>query len=374
MILPVILAAFLGQAFSQTNWENEFLSIPNAAFAYENLAVLTSQPHIAGSQGDYENAQFVLEKFRSFGLTDSEILPYPVLLSYPVKRTVQLVQPTTVTLGLQEAFIPSDPTSGDPRIVPTYNGYSPSGNVTAELVYVNYCGFEDFQQLQRLGIDPRGKIVLCRYGGLFRGTKAMIAQQLGAVGVLIYSDPADDGYSNGPVFPDGPWRPATGVQRGSVAFLSICPGDPSRKVCSNDPNYNYTQGIPAIPVQPLSWSDALPLLTSLRGAVAPSGWTGGLNITYMVGPGPAVVNMDLEMRFVRDPIWNVIATIRGVDDERPVILGNHRDAWVFGATDPNSGTASLLEVARAFGLMVQAGWKPQRVRRGRRCPLLNHSQ
>jgi N-acetylated-alpha-linked acidic dipeptidase len=236
------------------------------------------------------------------------------------------------------------------------------------VVYVNYGSTDDFETLTNLNITLEGKIALVRYGSIFRGTKAMIAQQYGIVGMLIYSDPADDGYAQGPVYPEGPWRSNSSVQRGSVLFLSVCPGNPTRPVCVSEPNresYSYTQLIPSIPVQPLSYADALPILQSLASTTpAPENFIGALPITYYLGPGPGVVRIKLEMNFVNTTIWNVVGRI-APDGNSPVasqqvLIGNHRDAWVFGAVDPNSGTAMLLEVARAYGELLKQGWKPQR--------------
>lgn len=341
------------------DWESIFLDLPNPAYAYEHLSFYTSVPHVAGTPGDYETAEYTLQKFKEYGIEESRIETFQTLLSYPKKRVVELVEPIKFQAKMQEDYIPKDPTSADPRIVPTYNGYSPSGNVVAPLVYVNYASLNDFETLEKLGVNVSGKIGIARYGSIFRGVKAMIAQEKGMIGLILYSDPADDGYTKGTTFPDGPWRPKSGVQRGSVQFLSICPGDPRRKACSSDPNYNYTKGIPAIPVQPISWGDAEPLLKNLGGPKAPSNFQGGLNFTYMIGPGPAVVHLELDIEFKVSAIWDVIARIPGQID-RNIILGNHRDAWVFGATDPNSGTATLLEVARSFGELLKQGWKPKR--------------
>jgi N-acetylated-alpha-linked acidic dipeptidase len=356
----------LAQADAASPWEALYMNIPNRARAYEHLAYYTSLPHIAGSPEDYETAVWTNNKFKSFGL-DSQIQAVPVLLTLPVSRSLELVAPAAqrFTAGLQEAPIGVDPTTSDPRSVPTFNGYSPSGDVTAELVYVNYGMWEDFQYLQSQGISVQGKICIARYGGIFRGVKAMIAQQLGAVGLIIYSDPQDDGYVQGKVFPDGPWRPETGVQRGSVQYLSICAGDPRRPVCGgNKPNYNYTEVIPQIPVQPISWGDAQPFLKAIGGPEAPSNFQGGLPLKYHIGPGPAVAHLNLKMNFFVSDIWNVIATIPA-DPNSPtrdeiILMGNHRDAWVFGAADPNSGTAVMLEMARGYGELLQRGWKPKR--------------
>jgi N-acetylated-alpha-linked acidic dipeptidase len=361
--LLLIIFFFIIQQFfiikGQSEWEKIFLNLPNSQIISDHLKFYTSMPHVAGTEEDFLTAEYTNSKFLEFGL-ESKINTQNVLLTYPKNRIVEMLHPIKFTCSLQEAVIPEDPSTENPKIIPTFNGYSPSGDVTAELVYINYGSLEDFMEIEKMGINLKGKIGIVRYGHLFRGTKAMIAQKYGMIGLLIYSDPIDDGYLKGPVFPNGPWRPESGVQRGSVQFLSICPGDPRRKVCSSNPNYNYTQGIPNIPVQPLSWGDAYPLLKSLEGKIAPNHFQGGLNFTYHIGPGPTVVHLKLEIEFKISQIWNVIATIPGEEKDKTVILGNHRDAWVFGAADPNSGTATLLEIARSFGIMLKEGWRPKR--------------
>jgi len=276
---------------------------------------------------------------QEFGIPSVTIQSMDVLLSFPRDRKVEIVFPLnqSFTATLKEPAYPLDPTSNDTSAVPTFNGYSPSGNVTAEVVYVNYGTLDDFQRLQTLGVNVTGKIVLVRYGSVFRGVKAFIAELFGAVGVLIYSDPKDDGFVRGTTFPYGPWRPEEGVQRGSLAYLNLCAGEPSpqrKEMCLGQGN-KYKNLSPTIPVQPLSWGDAQEILKALEGNAVPQDWQGGLNFTYRVGPGPAVVHLYTQMDFNITTIWNVIGTIAGESDNM-VILGNHRDAWVFGAVDPSS--------------------------------------
>lgn len=348
-------------------YESLFLSIPSAERAREHLRYYTSVPHIAGSAEDHQQAVYTRDQFRKYGIP-AEIVEYRVLLAYPRRRVVELIRPEAARFraSLKEDPIAEDPTSSDPRAVPPYNGYAASGDVTAELVYVNYGLPEDYEALKKLGIDVHGKIVMARYGHSFRGIKAMVAEQHGAIGLLLYSDPADDGYVKGDVYPQGPWRPASSVQRGSVQYLSIYPGDPltpgvgatteAKRLAVEE-----AKNIPHIPVQPLSYRDAQPLLRALGGHSVPQGWQGGLPFTYHTGPGPAVVHLETEMEFQVKPIWNVIGRIEGQrEPDRLVILGNHRDAWVFGAVDPNSGSAALLEVARGFGELLKRGWRPRR--------------
>jgi len=363
-----IVIGFVSCQKTQEEWEAEYLKIPSSSFAYEHLSYYTSLPHVAGTLGDYQTALYTHAKFQEYGL-DSRIEEETVLLNYPVSRHVSVVSPanSTYTCVMKEDTEPSDPTSGDPRVIPTFNGYAPTGNVTAEVVYVNYGSIDDFTYLKEQGIELEGKIAIARYGSIFRGVKAMIAQQHGMVGILIYSDPADDGYAKGPVYPEGPWRSNSSVQRGSAQFLSICPGNPARKICAlkgQEDTYSYTDVIPAIPVQPLSYGDAFPILKSLGGPTVPSDMAGALPLTYKFGPGPGTVNIDLVMDYVNTTIWNVIAETP-VDPNSPVgdeqvLIGNHRDAWVFGAADPNSGTSVLLETARSIGELLRQGYLPQR--------------
>ena len=270
-----------------------------------------------------------------------------------------------------------DPFQDDPRILPAFNGSSPSGDVTAPVVYANYGRREDFDQLAKLGVDVKGKIVLVRYGDNFRGVKVYLAQQRGAVGVIIYSDPADDGYVRGDMYPRGAMRPESAVQRGSVQFLPIYPGDAETPGVASSPELPDAQRLteaqtrqlpggdqPSIPSNPLSYKDAAPILEALTGATVPHEWQGGLPFTYHLGGSPAVT---VHMALVQDArlrtIWDVVGTIDGTDPaekENWVVAGNHRDAWVFGAVDPNSGTAAMLESVHGFGELLRQGWRPRR--------------
>lgn len=354
--------------------ESQYISFPNSTKAREYLEYYTSIPHIAGSPGDYDTAIFTYNELLKFGLKDVNVVTYDILVNYPLRRQVQLLDTAGDVLfkaNLTEPVVPEDPTSVDNNAVPTFNGYSASGNATSHLVYANYGSLEDFQYLQSNNISVNGSIVIVRYGLIFRGVKAMLAQKYGAKALLIYSDPIDDGFDRGTVYPEGPWRPEFGVQRGSVQFLQICPGnpgEPGRVAACLGPEYaneSYSGTlIPNIPVQPISWGDAYPLLSSLGGPVAPFAWAGGLNFTYKIGGWGAdgvIVNVDLLQNYTTVTIWDVVATIPGQNSNEAVILGNHRDAWVFGATDPNSGSAVLLEVARSLALLQNTtGWVPQR--------------
>jgi N-acetylated-alpha-linked acidic dipeptidase len=359
LVLAALLCAASGQAPS---WEDRFRAVPAAWGIYEHLAYYTARPHIAGTPEDYETAVFTRDTLRGYGL-DATLWPTDVLMDYPVAATLRLLRPDLFTAALKERVLPEDPTSGDPRSYTElpYNCYSASGTATAEVVYANYGRLDDFLLLDARNISVKGRIVIVRYGQVFRGLKVWQAQVRGAAGVLIYSDPADDGFTKGPTYPDGPWRPPFSVQRGSVTFSSRCEGSPDKSrfaVCGvTDPS----ELIPTIPVQPIGYGDALPFLRALGGVPAPKEWAGGLNITYHIGPGPAVAELMVRHTLKTVTIWNVIATIPGaVEPDRWVVLGNHRDAWTFGAADPNSGSAALLEVARGLGQLLQGGWRPRR--------------
>eukprot|EP00698_Gefionella_okellyi_P021469 TRINITY_DN6973_c0_g1_i1.p1 TRINITY_DN6973_c0_g1~~TRINITY_DN6973_c0_g1_i1.p1 ORF type:complete len:830 (-),score=136.68 TRINITY_DN6973_c0_g1_i1:1179-3668(-) len=350
-----------------------FFQTTNATSAGEILRYLTSAPHLAGTAEDLAQAHFVRDKFLSYGFNDTALFTYKVLLSTPLARSVQMLAPTMFNLSLQEPVLPEDPTSGDPRIVPTFNGYAPSGFAQGQLVYVNFGRFEDFAMLTSLGVNVSGCICIARYGRVFRGVKAMLAERNGCAGLLIYSDPQQDGFTQGPVYPNGPWRPAGGVQRGSVQYLSLGPGDPQTP---GYPSTDYAtrlplsdiqgKSIPSIPVQPIGYGDAQPLLQELGGAFVTSNdntsnWQGGLPFVYRLGPGPAVVAINLTMNFTTSPIWNVVGKIAGREDpDQWIVVGAHRDAWTFGATDPSSATALLVELARGLSDLFNQGWRPRR--------------
>jgi N-acetylated-alpha-linked acidic dipeptidase len=365
---PSLLDGFTADdSATQRRWETEFRAIPEAASAKEHLRRLTAQPHVAGTKEDYDTAIYVRDQIRSYGIS-SELKEYEVLLPYPKRPSiVELVAPRRERLTVKEAIIPEDPSSSNPRIIPLFNGYSASGDVTAPLVYANYGLPPDYEALKKVGVDVKGKIVLARYGNSFRGVKAKVAQDNGAVGLIIYSDPADDGYMQGDVFPKGPWRPASSAQRGSVQFLSTAPGDPLTPGTPSIPGtlrlkMEDATTLTRIPVQPISYGDARHLLEPLKGALRPKGFQGGLPFAYHVGGTPDVrVHLKTEMDYQVRKIWNVISRIDGEQEkDRWVVMGNHRDAWTFGAVDPNSGTTAMLEAARAFGALLKRGWKPRR--------------
>ena len=352
---------------AERRWEDEFRAVPAPASAREHLRRLTAEPHVAGTKEDYATAIYVRDQIRSYGIS-SELKEYEVLLPYPKQPgIVELVRPRPEKLAVKEPVIAEDPSSSNPKIIPLFNGYSPSGDVTAPLVYVNYGLPPDYEALKKLGVDVTGKIAIARYGNSFRGVKAKVAQDHGAVGLIIYSDPADDGYMQGDVYPKGPWRPAGAAQRGSVQFLSTAPGDPltpGKPAIPGVPRLKMEEvtTIPRIPVQPISYGDAKRLLEPLRGPLRPKGFQGGLPFPYHVGGTDYVsVHLKTSMDFQVRKIWDVISRIDGDEEkDRWVVMGNHRDAWVFGAVDPNSGTTAMLEAARSFGALLKKGWKPRR--------------
>ncbi len=364
----------------QAKWDQSFMAVPDPKLAGQHLKELTKAPHWASSPEDYATAVYVRDKFQAAGL-HTEIVPYKVLLNKPVSIQItatdahgrQLMAGPTPEHVDPNAF-GGDPFQDDPRILPAFNGSSASGDVTAPVVYANYGTLDDFNQLRKLGINVRGKIVLVRYGQNFRGIKAYIAQQRGAAGVLIYSDPADDGYDRGDKYPRGPMRPDSAVQRGSVQFLPLYPGDPETPGIASTPDLPDSQRItdpakmnqPSIPVNPLSYKDAAPILEALDGPNVPHAWQGGLPFAYHLGGAGAVtVHMNLKQDYQLRTIWDVIGTIEPdpsskEDPDAWVVAGNHRDAWVYGAIDPNSGTAAMLEAVHGFGALLKGGWKPKR--------------
>lgn len=355
-------------AATERRWEEQFRAVPAPESAREHLRKLTAEPHIAGTKQDYATAVYVRDQMRSHGL-QAELKEYQVLLPYPKQASVvELVAPRRVRLATTEAIVSEDPTSSDARITPLFNGYSATGDVTAPLVYANYGLPPDYEALQKEGVDVKGKIVIVRYGNSFRGVKAKVAQDHGAVGCIIYSDPADDGYTQGDVYPKGPWRPVASGQRGSVQFLFKYPGDPltpGKPAIPGVPRLSMEEAyedIPRIPVQPLGYDEARKLIEPLKGPLRPRGFQGGLAFAYHVGGTNDVqVHLKTDMDYQTRTIWDVIARIDGeLEKDRWVVMGNHRDAWVFGAVDPNSGTAAMLEVSRAFGQLLKQGWKPRR--------------
>jgi N-acetylated-alpha-linked acidic dipeptidase len=398
-------------------FEKQFLAVPSNETAKQHLFRITRMDHVAGTPEGLEVASYVREELaKALQAPHAGVIvetdEVDVLLAYPVNRSVVMsAGGKTYTAPLSEPKLPSDATSGSRWRNLTFNAYSPSGSVSGDLVYANYGSPDDFDALDAMGVSVKGRIVIVRYGSTFRGLKVMLAERRGALGVIIYSDPMEDGYSVGQVYPEGPWRPPESVQRGSVQFNSLCAGDPARLYSNESTDelcgFSMNDLIPKIPVLPMSYSDAEPLLRELKtppGVAPPHDFQGGLPIEYQTGPGPAIVSLDIHNDIRPGKIHNVFATIPGADygtpKDRVVILGNHRDAWVFGAVtyasscplaasclsmlrlvwillhvyeaqapsshpnkfqaDPNSGTVALLEVARAFGQLLQTGWRPRR--------------
>src|SRR5215831_1387548 len=348
--------------------EAQFRAVPQGASAREHLRRLTAEPHVAGTPEDRATAIYVRDQMRLFGLP-AELKEYQVWLNYPkTDPIVELIAPRREKLSVRETAIREDPTSSNPKITPLFNGYSASGDVTAPLVYANYGLPPDYDALAKAGVDVKGKIVIVRYGNSFRGVKAKVAQDHGAVGCLIYSDPADDGYAQGEVYPKGPWRPVTSGQRGSVQFLFQYPGDPltpGKPAIPGTPRISLEEAyadIPRIPVQPLAYDEARKLIEPLKGPVRPRGFQGAFPFPYHAGGTSDVrVHLKTDMDYAQRTLWDVVARIDGDQEaDRWVIMGNHRDAWVFGAVDPNSGTATMLEAAHGFGELLKNGWKPRR--------------
>jgi N-acetylated-alpha-linked acidic dipeptidase len=355
-----------GSERAQRELEAKLRSLPNPDNLREYMRRLSARPHHVGSLYGRENAEWILSKFEEWGF-EAEIETFDVLFPTPKTRVVALVAPTSFRARLEEPALSVDPTSNQKsEQLPTYNAYSRDGDVTAPLVYVNYGLPADYERLERLGISVEGAIVIARYGMSWRGIKPKVAAEHGALGCIIYSDPRDDGYFGGKVFPDGPMRPKDGVQRGSVMDAPLYPGDPLT------PGLGATRDarrlpiseaatLTKIPTLPISYADAQPLLEALAGPVAPVEWRGALPITYHVGPGPARVHLKVEANWDIKPVHNVIARLRGaVHPDEWIVRGNHHDAWVNGAEDPVSAMVVLLEEARALGTLVKEGWRPDR--------------
>ncbi|MGA7859673.1 MAG: M28 family metallopeptidase [Terracidiphilus sp.] len=363
-------AAFGYADFSkQAAIESKFLDVPSATLAGEELKILTAEPHMAATPEDHKTAEYVAQKFRAAGL-ETEIVPYRVLLNWPKVVRVEAYDTAGKLLmsGPTREHVQGDPYQDDPRVVMPFNGSSGSGDVTAEVVYANYGRLEDFNQLAAKHIDLHGKIVIARYGANFRGVKVYLAEQRGAVGVLLYSDPQDDGYFKGDAYPNGPWRPATGVQRGSVQYLFKYPGDPETPGVASTPDLPDSARInpegnqPHIISIPISYHDASPIMEALNGPDVPQGWQGALPFRYHLGAAGAVrVHLVSQQDYQRRTIWDVIGKVKGSEfPDEWVVSGNHRDAWVYGAVDPNSGTAAMLEAVDGIGALLRQGWRPKR--------------
>lgn len=351
---------------SEIQWEQKFKDIPQEDRLRENMRRLSARPHHVGSPYDKDNAEWILAQLKSWGL-DAKIETFDALFPTPKERSLELLEPVKYKAKLEEPGLPIDPTSNQKsEQLPTYNAYSKDGDVTGPVVYVNYGSPADFEELERMGVSVRGAIVLARYGLTWRGIKPKVAAEHGAIGCLIYSDPHEDGYFQGDVYPKGPMRPPFGAQRGSVMDMPVYPGDPAT------PGIGAVTGakklpldqittLTKIPVMPISYEDAEPFLSHLDGEMVPPSWRGSLPVAYHVGPGPAKAHLHLEFNWDRKPLYDVIAKIPGAKyPDEWIIRGNHHDAWVNGAADPISGASPEMEEARGLAELLKQGWKPDR--------------
>jgi N-acetylated-alpha-linked acidic dipeptidase len=356
---------FARSAPEQARGEAAFLAVPTPDQAKRNLRSLTEEPHVAGSAADRAVAEMIRGRLADYGF-EAELSSYQVLLNYPKRVSLSMLQPVEEPLSLFETGDVRDKDSFSRDAFPAFHGYGAEGTAAGQVVYVNYGTDDDFRKLGEMGIEVRGRIVLARYGQVFRGLKVREAQKRGAAGVILYSDPADDGYMKGDVYPDGPMRPPGALQRGSVQFLSEGPGDPQTPGWASTPGARRVPradltGIPRIPSLPISYGEAGKILRAVAGPRVPDDWQGGLPFAYHVGPGPVELRLEVEMDYAVREIWNPIGRIEGsAEPDRWVIVGNHHDAWTYGAVDPSSGTASFLEAARGIGAALGAGWRPRR--------------
>ncbi|KAG0780290.1 hypothetical protein G6F22_010166 [Rhizopus arrhizus] len=386
IVIVVLLIAIISSADSAdtptrrlSNAEKMMLDLPSSKRLKSYLKNYTSEPHVAGTLSDKRQAEWTRQKFNEFGIPGAKIETYYPLLNYPVSRRLAIVsgpEELRYEAKLKEDRIDEDPTTENPDIVPLFHGYSKNGTAKGPVIYANYGRLEDFQFLVDQGVQVNGSIALVRYGFNVRGLKIRAAEKYGCVGVLIYSDPIDDGPLNkenegqpAESYPNGPWRTPSSVQRGSVSYISLgtgdplTPGYPATKNATRIPQ-EEVNSLPSIPSLPLSWEDALPLLkaTEGHGVFGEFDWAGGLeNVRYYSGPSEGMIEMENIVKYNVTPIWNVLGRIEGsVEPHRSIIIGNHRDAWVTGAVDPSSGSATLLEIARVLGQMLQTGWRPRR--------------
>jgi N-acetylated-alpha-linked acidic dipeptidase len=364
---PAPLRGFTAESSRvEREWETKFRAIPDPARLRDMMQRLAARPHHVGSPYGKQNAEWIRDQYASFGW-DARIETFEVLFPTPTERVLEMVAPTTYKAVLQEPTVAGDPTTSQrAEQLPTYNAYSVDGDVTGPLVFVNYGVPADYEELERRGISVKGAIVIAKYGGSWRGIKPKVAAEHGAIGCLIYSDPADDGYGGGAVFPKGPMRPAQGAQRGSVADMPTYPGDPltpGAGATKDAKRLDVRQAptLTKIPVLPISYGDAQPLLAALTGPVVPERWRGGLPITYRFGPGASRVHLKLKFDFGLKTLYDVIARLPGTTEaDQWIIRGNHHDAWVNGAEDPISGQVAELEEARALGMLYKQGWRPKR--------------
>ncbi len=367
---PVAAQPMLGfsddRAAAQRDLEARFDAQLKAENLREWMKRLTAHPHHVGSPWGKENAEFMVGLLKSWGW-DARLEEFQVLFPTPKLRKLELIAPTKFTASLTETPVEGDSTSGQTaEQLPIYNAYSRDGDVTGELVYVNFGVPRDYEELERRGIDVKGKIVIARYYGSWRGIKPKVAAEHGAIGCIIYSDPHEDGYFQGDMYPKGGWRPDQGAQRGSVADAPLRSGDPltpfvgATKDAKRIP-LEQADTITKIPVLPISYADALPLLRAIGGPVAPENWRGAMPIPYHIGPGPAKVHLQVAFNWDLKPVYDVIARLEGSEHpEQWILRGNHHDGWVNGANDPVSGMVAVLEEARVLGALAKAGWRPKR--------------
>jgi N-acetylated-alpha-linked acidic dipeptidase len=363
--LPLLALASLALAADPT-WEQKFRGIPDPKNLRDYMQRLAARPHHVGSPYDKDNAEWIAAQLRSWGL-DAKIENFDVLFPTPKERLIELVAPTKYTAKLEEPAVAADPTSNQQaEQLPVYHAYSVDGEATAPLIFVNYGIPADYEELQRMGISVSGAIVIAKYGGSWRGIKPKVAAEHGALACIVYSDPKDDGYFGGDVFPEGPQRPADGAQRGSVMDMPLYPGDPLTPGIGAVPGAKRlalaeAQTITKIPVLPMSYGDAQHLLSALQGPLAPAEWRGALPITYHIGPGPAKVHMKVKSNWDTKKLYDVIVRIPGTEfPDEWIVRGNHHDGWVNGAEDPVSGAVAEMEEARGLAALLKQGWKPKR--------------
>jgi N-acetylated-alpha-linked acidic dipeptidase len=363
--LPLLALGSLSLA-ADMSWEQKFRGIPDPQKLRTYMQRLSARPHHVGSPYDKDNAEWLVAQFKGWGL-DAKIENFDVLFPTPKERLVEMVAPTKFTAKLEEPAVAVDPTSNQKsEQLPVYHAYSIDGEATAPLVFVNYGIPADYEELQRIGISVNGAIVIAKYGGSWRGIKPKVAAEHGALACIVYSDPKDDGYFGGDVFPEGPQRPPDGAQRGSVMDMPLYPGDPLTPGIGAVPGakrlpLSEAQTLTKIPVLPMSYADAQPLLAALKGPLAPESWRGGLPIPYHIGPGPAKVHMKVASNWDTKRLYDVIVRIPGSEyPDEWIVRGNHHDAWVNGADDPLSGAVAEMEELRGFSELLKQGWKPKR--------------
>jgi N-acetylated-alpha-linked acidic dipeptidase len=363
--LPLLALGSLSLA-ADMSWEQKFRGIPDPQKLRTYMQRLSARPHHVGSPYDKDNAEWLVTQFKGWGL-DAKIENFDVLFPTPKERLVEMVAPTKFTAKLEEPAVAVDPTSNQKsEQLPVYHAYSIDGEATAPLVFVNYGIPADYEELQRIGISVNGAIVIAKYGGSWRGIKPKVAAEHGALACIVYSDPKDDGYFGGDVFPEGPQRPPDGAQRGSVMDMPLYPGDPLTPGIGAVPGakrlaLSEAQTLTKIPVLPMSYADAQPLLAALKGPLAPESWRGGLPIPYHIGPGPAKVHMKVASNWDTKRLYDVIVRIPGSEyPDEWIVRGNHHDAWVNGADDPLSGAVAEMEELRGFSELLKQGWKPKR--------------